>query len=362
MKIYKCVFRDRIRVKKERKFIVNTERKLKMNSEKTLKNVSKPGTVLLVVLFVAVLAAPTVWAAEKQENENTTVTGSGKKYKTTVTRQTKGQISSEDLRQVSLLTSQVLVHVNKAEQSIELGNSDSAKAEIKDAKNLIDIAHKLLPVNLVTITVKDAKGDEVYKNTETTQNDAIPLYQDVETIDIFNDILNIKKAQLKGKEFLGRININATMLADLGYIERKVQHAIQLIDNNQSDEARRQLLLAKSYGVDVRFSETESPLVDARKTFSLAEQMVNEKKYDVATANLKLAKIRLQEYAELAGKPKADEVKQLRKDIDNLVGKIKEKGSAGKIRALWHKTTGLFERHPSQAKPTVEKTTKGETK
>ena len=362
MKIYRHVFCDRIKVKKKSKFIIDEERKLKMNSGKNLKNVSKQIAVLLVVLFVAVLATPTVWAAEKQTNKNTTVTGSGRTYKTTVTRQTKGQISSEDLRQVSLLASQVLMHVNKAEQSIELGNSDSAKAEIKDAKNLIDIAHKLLPVKLVTTTVKDAKGAEVYKNTETTQDDVIPLYQDVETIDTFNDILNAKKAQFKGREFLGRVNINATILADLSYIERKVQHAMQLIDNNQSEEARQQLLLAKNYGVDVRFSETESPLVDARRAFGLAEQMVNEKKYDAATANLKLAKIRLHEYAELTGKPKADEVKQLRKDIDSLVGKIEEKGSAGKIRALWHKTTDLFERHPSQAKPTMQKTTKSETK
>ena len=360
MKTFKHIFCDRIKIKKGK--IANTERELKMNSEKNLKNVSKQVAVLLVVLLVAVLATPTVWAAEKQDNENTTVTGSGGKYKTTVTRQTKGQISPEDLRQVSLLASQVLMHVNKAEQSIELGNSDSAKAEIKDAKNLIDIAHKLLPVNTVTTIIKDAKGTEVYQNTETTQNDVIPLYQAVETIDTFNEILNIKKAQLKGKEFLGRVNINATMLADLGYIEQKVLHAMQLMDNNQSDEAKQQLFLAKSYGVDVRFSETESALVDARKAFSLAEQMVNEKKYDAATANLKLAKIRLQEYAELTGKPEVDEVKQLRKDIDNLIGDIKEKGSAGKIRTLWHKTTGLFERHPSQVKPTVEKTTKGETK
>jgi len=112
-----------------------------MNLGKNLKNVSKKVAVLLVILLVAVLATPTVWAAEKQENENTTVIGSGEKYKTTVTRQAKGQISSENLRQVSLLASQVLMHVNKAEQSIELGNSDSANTEIKDGKKLIDIAN-----------------------------------------------------------------------------------------------------------------------------------------------------------------------------------------------------------------------------
>jgi len=195
-----------------------------MYSKKNSKRMSRQICMTFSVLLMVVLTAPTLWAAEKQTNKNTTVAGSGDKYKTTVTRQSKGQISPEDLRQVSLLASQVLLHVNKAEQSIELGNSDSAKAEIKDTENLIDIAHKLLPVKLVTTTVKDAKGTEVYKNTETTQDDVIRLYQ-----------------------------------------------------------------------------------------------------------------------------------------VDTLVGKIKEKGAIGKIHALWHKTTGLFEKHPSQAKPTVQKTTTGNT-
>ena len=327
-----------------------------MNSKKNLKNVNNQVAILFAVFSVAILVTPTVWAGEKQKTENSTITGSGDKYKTTVTQQSKGQISSEDLRQVSLLASQVLVHVNKGEQAIELGNSDSAKAEIKNAEKLIDIVHKLLPANLITTTVQDAKGNEVYKNTETTQDDVVPLYQDVETVDIFNDILNAKKAQLKGEELIGTININATMVADLGYIERKVQHAMQLLDDNKSDEAREQLFLAKSYGVDVSFSETESPLVDAQKAFSLAEQMVNEKKYDAATANLKLAKIKLQEYSELKGKAGNDDVKQLAKDIDNLVDQIKQNGSGSKIHALWNKATGLFEKHPSQATPTKKKT------
>ena len=333
-----------------------------MVSQKNSKRISTQICMLSTVLLTIVLAAPMAWGAEEQRNEVATSAGSGEKYKTTVTRQTKGQISSEDSRQVSLLASQVLVHVNKAEQSIELGNSDSAKAEIKDAKDLIDITHELLPVNLITTTVKDAKGAEVYKDTETTQNDVVPLYRDIAAVDVYDYIISIKKAQLEGNDFLGRVNLNMTMLADIGYIERKVQHALQLIDNSQSDEAREQLLLAESHGVDIRFSETESPLVDAQKAFSVAEQMVHEKKYDAATANLNLAKIRLLEYAELAGPPKADEVKELRKEIDKLDGKTSEKGSVGRIHALWHKTTGLLERHPSQAKPTVQKMITSDTK
>jgi hypothetical protein len=313
------------------------------------------------VLLMVSLTAPTLWATVKQPNKNTTVAGSGEKYTTTVSSETKGQISPEDLRQVSLLTSQVLRHVSKAEQSIELGNSVSANAEIKEATNLIEIAHKLLPVKLVTTTVKDAKGTEVYNNTETTQEDVIPLYQVAESIDTFNEILNFKKAELEGKEYLGSINLNATMLVDLGYVERKVQYAMQLIDDNQNEKAKQQLLLAKSYGVDVRFSEAENPLVDAQKAFNQAEKMVHDEKYDATIMNLNVAKIKLQEYAELAGESKADEAQQLRTEIDKLVGNIKEKGAFGKIHALWHKTTGLFERHPSQVNPSVHKTVNGET-
>jgi hypothetical protein len=162
-----------------------------MYSKQKSKRMTRQACTILSVLLMVSLTAPTLWAAKKQTKENTTVAGSGDKYKTTVTRQTKGQISPDDLHQVSLLASQGLMHVNKAEQSIELGNCDSTKAEIKDATNLIDIAHKLLPVNLVTTTIKDAKGTEVYKNTETTQNDIILLYQVSESVDILIQTVNI---------------------------------------------------------------------------------------------------------------------------------------------------------------------------
>lgn len=335
-----------------------------MKSGKNLKYVSKQVTVTLVILFITVLFAPAVWAAGKQAHANTTVTGSGQRYKTTVTRQTKGQISSEDLRQVSLLTSQVLMHVGKAEQSIELGNSNSAKAEIKDAEALIAIAHNLLPVNLVTTIVKDARGKEVYKNIEATQDDVIPMYRDVAAVDVFDDIINAKKAQVEGKEFLGRVNLNATMLADLGYIGRKLQHAMQLINNSKTDEAGQQLFLARTYGVDVRFSDTESPLIDAQRAFSLAEQMVNEKNYDAATDNLNLAKLYLLKYSQLSQNSEANRLKgqELRKDIDSLVGSIKEKGAAGKIRTLWYRTTALFKRYSSRAKTATRKMIKSAAK
>jgi len=323
-----------------------------MCSKQKTKGVSKKHAyTTLAVLLTVVLTASTLWAAEKQTNENITVAGSGEKYKTTVTRQTKGQVSSEDLDQVSLLTSRVLMHMKKAEESLELGNPDCVKAELKDAKNLIDIARKLLPVNLVTTVVRDTEGTEVYNDTEIVQDDVIPLYQVGESIDSFNEILNFKKSAIEGKEFLGRINLNATVLADLGYIEQKIQYAMQLVDDSQNEKARQQLLLAKSLGTDVRFSETENPLVDAQKAFNVAEKMVHEKKYDAARMNLNMAKIKLLTYAELAGKHNAGEAQQLRTEIDMLIGKLNERGAAGKIHAMWHKTMRLFEKHPSQATP-----------
>ena len=55
-------------------------------------------------------------AAEPTASVSTNAYGSGKQFKTTVERQTQGDLSAEDLNQASLLTSQFLTHVDKATQ------------------------------------------------------------------------------------------------------------------------------------------------------------------------------------------------------------------------------------------------------
>jgi len=70
---------------------------------------------LVLLLAGAVLT----WSAARSDAATagmatTNTYGSGKLYKTSVERQSEGDLSAEDLHQASLLTSQLLAHVNKA--------------------------------------------------------------------------------------------------------------------------------------------------------------------------------------------------------------------------------------------------------
>ncbi|HEY5914585.1 MAG TPA: hypothetical protein VJA21_28685 [Verrucomicrobiae bacterium] len=66
--------------------------------------------------------------------------GSGKLYKTSVERQSEGDLSTEDLHQASLLTSQLLEHVNKAAHLLADSQTDSARSEIERAESLLKVA------------------------------------------------------------------------------------------------------------------------------------------------------------------------------------------------------------------------------
>ena len=93
------------------------------------------GLVLLVataVLVCSTARSDAAWAGTATTNSY----GSGKLYKTSVERQSEGDLSAEDLHQVSLLTSQLLEHVNKATHLLADSQTDSARTEMERAESL----------------------------------------------------------------------------------------------------------------------------------------------------------------------------------------------------------------------------------
>jgi hypothetical protein len=110
------------------------------------------------------------WAAEKANNPISSTYGSGKTYQTTVERKSGGDLSAEDLHQASLLSSQMLLHLNAAATPCLDGKGDTAKPEIEKAQLLAGIIRSLLPVTTVSTSVKDAQGKEVYRDEQKVQN------------------------------------------------------------------------------------------------------------------------------------------------------------------------------------------------
>jgi len=71
--------------------------------------------------------------AAEAPKQTTITTGSGQQYKTTVHRETEGELNPEDFRQASLLTSRVVSHLNLAARNLADEQSDDAKAELERA-------------------------------------------------------------------------------------------------------------------------------------------------------------------------------------------------------------------------------------
>ena len=288
--------------------------------------------------------------AEGQAAGPTTGTyGSGKNYTTTVERHSEGELNAQDLHQASLLGSQMLMHLNAAAMHCIDGKGDSAKPEIEKAQSLAGIVRKLLPVTTVTTIVKDAQGKEAYRDVQKVQDDQIPIFASAIAVEVVEPLVEAKKDQaaLKGLKLADADVIHTAVLADLGYIERKLARAAQLLD--KPAEAAAQLALAQDAGIRFSVHKEDSPLIEVQLALRLAERMVQEKKYDGAKANLHEATLRLEAYRALVGPSEAKPVAELQKEIEKISAAIELPEVAAKIRGMWEKSTGWFRRESGQA-------------
>jgi hypothetical protein len=328
-----------------------------MNPIRTFLHDKKGKVITTVVALLAlVLFAGTTAVAvdqlkkvEEQRDQSTITTGSGKRYQTTVERRTEGVLSAQDLHQVSLLTSRIVNHLNDAAKGLLDQDPKAAKPEIEHARKLTKVVRELLPVTTVTTVVKDTNGNEVYRDVDKVQDDKIPLYSGQIALEIVEPIIDAKEkaAALKGLRLADAEVIQTSVLADLSYIERKLNRAAALLE--KPEEALAQLILAQTRGVNTVINKADDPLVEVQHALRLAERMVEEGKHDAAEDNLRIAQIQLGTYRALLGKQAAKVVKQLEDDIATLMPKIKQKEAASNIRGFWERATSWFREEPGQA-------------
>lgn len=324
-----------------------------MKTRFSLEHIGAARFAAALVAVALALTAVRSPAAESTANVSTNAYGSGKQYRTTVERQALGDLSAEDLNQASLLTSQFLTHIDKAEQQLADDRTDAAQTEIEKAQALVKVVRALLPTTIVTTTVRDAQGREVYRDEQRVQEDQIPIYSGAVAMEVVEPVIEAKKdeAALKGIKLADAELVRTAVLVDLNFAERKLKRALELIAKPQ--EAAAELALIQSGGVHFYAHKEDSPLVDVQHALRLAERMVREKKYEVAKDNLQTAKLQLEAYRALvdtgSGQPAAD----LERDIQKLSAEVQTPGAADKIRGMWDQVTGWFTRESGQAHQTV---------
>ena len=310
-------------------------------------------TVAMVVALTWVTA--NVTAAEPATNVTTQTFGSGKLFKTTVERQTEGGLSPDDLHQASLLTSQLLNHLNTASQQLADGRGEAARPAIEQAESLVKVVRGLLPTTVVTTVTRDTQGKEVYRNVQRVQDDQIPIFQGQVSLEAVEPIVEAKRdeAALKGLKLAEAELIHTSVLVDLSYVERKLKRAGELLANPK--EAGSELALAQTQGVHFYARREDSPLVEVQHALRLAERQVQENKFEGAIANLQLAKLGLDTYRTLIGVEAGKPVIDLQNDIQKLSGELQKPETAGKIRGLWEKVASWFKRESGQAVTTTPK-------
>jgi hypothetical protein len=305
--------------------------------------------VTAAMLAALMLAAWNVPAAEPGTNVTTQTFGSGRLYKTTVERQTEGELSADDLHQASLLTSQLLTHLNAAAQQLADGRGEAARPAIEKAESLVKVVRGLLPATTVTTVTRDAQGKEIYRDVQRVQDDQIPIFEGQIAVEAVEPIVDAKKdeAALKGLKLADADLIHTAVLVDLSYVERKLKRAGELLAKPK--EAAEELAQAQSQGVRFFARREDSPLVDVQRALRLADRQVREKKYEGAKVNLQLAKLGLETYRTLVGEEAGKSVVELQNDIQKLSGELQKPESEGKIRGMWEKVAGWFKRESGQA-------------
>ncbi|MEX2577779.1 MAG: hypothetical protein WD342_01875 [Verrucomicrobiales bacterium] len=314
----------------------------------------------VAALCLGLGSLPLVWAQDSKTEVGTaaeTKTGSAK-YTTTINRETKGELSEEDFRTASLLGSRILVHLDKASKHLLDDEASQAKPELEHAKTLVNIIRDILPATKVETVVKDESGKEVYRYVDHVQDDQIPLYRHMIAVDVIEPVLDAKDeesstlaaAELKGMRLADAEVINASFLLDLGYVERKINRALEQI--GQIDEALASVILAQTGGVSFVTNKEESPLIDAQSALRLAERMIEDQRYETAEENLRLARLHLETYRQAISDQAGEKAKEMQSQIEQLFGKLEEEGAGKKVRGFWNRMTSWFANQPDETEPT----------
>ena len=294
-------------------------------------------TALIVSLLAINSPAADVTAQPrkaKAATPTTITTGSGDKFKTTVEQKPGGELSAEDFRQVSLLASRIVLHLNDAVESLNDEQKDDARAALEKGIGLADVVRQLLPRTEVTTVVRDSKGTEIYRHVDQVQDDRIPLFEGLVAVKVVEAIADAKQdaAAVKGVRLADADLIHTSVLIDLNYVEEKLKRAKDALPDKPKD-AIAQLALAQSNGIAFSVNKQDDPLVAAQMALQLAEQMVKQNRPEAAKANLQQAKNYLVVYRGLIGESESDDVRKLEADISKLQANI-EKAACGRNQRI----------------------------
>jgi hypothetical protein len=283
-------------------------------------------------------------------------------YRTEVTSETKGTLSQEDRRQVSLLAAQVFQHIDEARRALDADDAKSAHKEVDKGRQAIKAIRALLPKTTVHTKTTAPDGKVIYEDQREVQEDQVPLFEGMLSAKTLAPIVAAKQdaannnkqdkqdaAEVKGVRLVSAETITTQVLADLNVVEAQLNRVAKALDENKADDAAKALAMAQVRGVEFYYSKEDTPLAAARDAMWLAKRSLEENNAVQARANLTVARQSLRLYREIAPQERRKDVDQMLKEVDELEAKLGKEtaqhpASSGERMEQGRSVTGWWER------------------
>jgi hypothetical protein len=273
----------------------------------------------------------------------------------------RGATSEDEQRHITVLGAQLLHQINRARTAIDADDSAAANEAIQKARKALTLIQQMLPKKVVSTTVTDSDGTVVFEDAEDVQPSLVTISRSFTELDILRPLVESKKdsTEFQGEEFQGSAIIEADVVVNLAFIERRLREAERALAKD-ADRADQALALAQSEGTDLVITELESPLIEARQALQFAHSAAEQKQYRSAEANLRIARGYLLLHRETAPEAARDEIDKLSADIDSLAKQIsgttsashqqnteRAKGILDRVEGWWRKSRESKDKVPA---------------
>jgi len=278
-------------------------------------------------------------------------------YRTEVRSETRGNLSQDDRRQVSLLAAQVFQHIDEARGAIDADDMKQARKEVQKGLEAIKAARMILPRMDVRTRTTAPDGKVIYEDEREVQDDRVPLFEGMLHARTLAPIQEAQRdaGRVAGVRVVESETISTEVTADLGYVEGQLNRAAKALDDKKTEDATRALYMAQIRGVDFRYNKEDSPLAEARDAIWLARRALEENNSVQAQANLSLARQRLEIYRQVLPEARRQDVTQMMTEVGQLerqlqneskpaAGGAERSSQGGTVTRWWEQLNGWIKR------------------
>ena len=285
----------------------------KTNIKKALSTVGIGALVVLVV-------AGSTWMVESVAD--------AAKPKVTTRRSVKvlGTLTLKDREEMSRAAGHMLKHIYKARLAVSHKDKKKALEQVGQAIQLSRIVKKVMPRYVVETRMES--GGLVYKDKDTVQPLLVPLYDELDRVDLMEPMHTAKQGRAKRVKAPGDLDVveevdlvHAATVMDVKWATAKLWTAKYYLDRTKWDRADENLKLSQQ-SVTVEEDLAPMPLAEAADNIAFARSLINKGRNKHAAVALRAASGELARYQKGADKARAKEVKALRAELDTLQKKL----------------------------------------